>query len=159
MLALTHHCLVQFAAYRSKVIKVGQFFDAYALLGDDLVIANESVAHEYLKVMREIDVGINLSKSLVSVTGRVMEFAKRTIYNNTDVSAIPIKEIYAGIKATSAALEIVQKYSLTPAHYLRLFGAGYKVLGSINKPFKMQGAKWANLLVAYVSPNGPLKTS
>jgi hypothetical protein len=141
MLALTHHALVQYSALRAGVIKVGEFFDAYALLGDDLVIAEESVAREYLTIMQEIGVDINLNKSLISRSGRVMEFAKKTIFNGVDVSAIPVKEIFAGVKAVSASLELAVKYRLTPALYLRLFGAGYKVLGSISKPFKLMGKK------------------
>jgi len=51
----------------------------YALLGDDIVIADEAVAGSYHLVMTEyLGVDINLSKSLVSSSG-IMEFAKRLV--------------------------------------------------------------------------------
>jgi len=47
----------------------------YAVLGDDIVIADKSVATEYLKLMDWLGVDINLSKSIIS-RNRVAEFAK-----------------------------------------------------------------------------------
>nr|ABU84872.2 RNA-dependent RNA polymerase [Botrytis cinerea mitovirus 1 S] len=57
----------------------------YALLGDDICIANKAVADNYLLIMRDLGVEINLSKSLISSTG-VVEFAKRWRVGQTDVS-------------------------------------------------------------------------
>lgn len=73
MLALTHHVLVQVAARR-----VGHevWFRDYAVLGDDIVIANEHVAAAYLHLMTQLGVDISLAKSLISEGGCV-EFAKR----------------------------------------------------------------------------------
>lgn len=87
MLALTHHVLVQEAARR-----VGWFrlFKDYAILGDDIVIANELVAKAYLGLCSELGVTINLSKTLESDIG-VAEFAKRLMMGETDVSPIPPK--------------------------------------------------------------------
>jgi len=76
MLALTHHYIVQLAAMR-----VGHktWFDVYALLGDDIVIADEAVAKSYHYIMTEmLGVKINDFKTLVSSCG-VMEFAKRLV--------------------------------------------------------------------------------
>jgi hypothetical protein len=78
MLALTHHALVQFAAQKIGVTTEKEWFGAYAILGDDIVIAHDGVAREYLNLMSSLSVGINLSKSLLSPKGLVMEFAKRT---------------------------------------------------------------------------------
>jgi hypothetical protein len=51
----------------------------YALLGDDIVIADEAVAKSYHVIMTEyLGLEINLSKSLVSASG-IMEFAKRLV--------------------------------------------------------------------------------
>lgn len=83
MLALTHHVIVQIAALRAGVI--GQFTD-YAVLGDDIVIANDDVAREYLILMEMLGVSINLSKSLISKD--FMEFAKRWIGPKTEISPI-----------------------------------------------------------------------
>jgi len=88
MLALTHHVIVQIAALRC-----GQtlWFTNYAILGDDVVIANRAVAIHYLEIMRDyLGVEINLSKSLESMNG-VMEFAKRLLKGNDDLSPISPK--------------------------------------------------------------------
>jgi len=62
MLALTHHVIVQVAARRAGI---GQWFSNYAILGDDIVIADPRVAPHYLNIMRDtLGVDINLSKSL-----------------------------------------------------------------------------------------------
>jgi len=51
-------------------------FDKYALLGDDIVIADTSVANSYLYIMEQLGVDISKPKSLVSPVG-LFEFAKR----------------------------------------------------------------------------------
>jgi hypothetical protein len=82
MLAVSHHVVVQIAASRAGI--VGLFKD-YAVLGDDICIANKLVAEQYLLLMADLGVEINMSKSLVSSTG-VAEFAKRWVVGETDVS-------------------------------------------------------------------------
>lgn len=56
----------------------GTKFLDYAILGDDVVIADEKVAQESKKLMDDCEVTISKEKSLVSTTG-AMEFAKRFI--------------------------------------------------------------------------------
>jgi len=73
MLALTHHCLVQIAAYRVGHTK---WFPHYAVLGDDIVIADTAVGDSYLQLMTELGVEISLHKTIRSTTG-LLEFAKR----------------------------------------------------------------------------------
>jgi len=141
MLALTHHALVQLAAERAGVTAESEWFPDYAVLGDDIVIANRLVAEQYVKLMAEIGVGLNLSKSLTSVTGRIVEFAKRTLYKGHNISPVPVKELYASLKSVQTGVQFALKYKLKPAAYLSLFGAKYRVLGSMQKPFFKQGAK------------------
>nr|UJQ92514.1 MAG: putative RNA-dependent RNA polymerase [Mitoviridae sp.] len=71
MLALTHHVIVQVSAQRAGVSN----FTNYAVLGDDIVINDDNVASEYLKLMELLGVSINLGKSIVSKD--TVEFAKR----------------------------------------------------------------------------------
>lgn len=85
-MAITHHIMVLVAARRAG--RVG--FTDYALLGDDLVIADEAVAATYQVVARDLGVEINLSKSLISHTG-VSEFAKRLFDEGKDLSPLPPK--------------------------------------------------------------------
>jgi len=65
-------------------------FTNYALLGDDITIADKAVADAYLVLMKDLGVEINLSKSLESELGLV-EFAKRLILDGSDVSPVPPK--------------------------------------------------------------------
>jgi hypothetical protein len=78
MLALTHHCIVQWSWWRVVTQrKLGYtWFTLYAILGDDIVIADKAVAREYLNIMEELGVGIGLAKSLIS-SSKTIEFAKR----------------------------------------------------------------------------------
>jgi hypothetical protein len=73
MLALTHHCLVQVAAHN---VGHTRWFPHYAILGDDIVIADETVGNEYLRLMTDLGVEISLHKTIRSTTG-LLEFAKR----------------------------------------------------------------------------------
>lgn len=90
MLAVTHHFLVQLAARRAGVIRPGVWFTNYELLGDDINIFDQEVAMQYLKIMNDIGVPINLSKSVVAKTA-AFEFAKVTGFGRFNVSAISWK--------------------------------------------------------------------
>lgn len=89
MLALTHHLIVQLAARRAGVIKTG-WYENYELLGDDIIIFDDAVGSEYLKLMDEIGVPINTSKSVLA-NNPVTEFAKVTSYYGHNVSPISWK--------------------------------------------------------------------
>lgn len=71
MLALTHHVIVR-AAMLNALRKYSP--DCYAILGDDIVIANTAVATQYKIIMAQLGVDINPIKGFV---GKVIEFAKR----------------------------------------------------------------------------------
>jgi len=59
------------------------------VLGDDIVIFDKEVGDQYLSIMSQLNVEINLSKSIVSHRGTAFEFAKRTIFKGEDVSPLP----------------------------------------------------------------------
>jgi hypothetical protein len=75
ILAVSHHLLVQIAARRTGMT---EWFAHYALLGDDIIIADKAVAGAYLDLMTSLGVTINLSKSF-EMNGGTCEFAKRWI--------------------------------------------------------------------------------
>jgi len=104
MLALTHHVIVQIAAMRVGWHRV---FRAYAVLGDDIVIADEDVAKSYLRLCEVLGVEINLGKSLESKDG-VAEFAKRLISMSTDVSPLPPKLLIALLKGYDYLPEVLR---------------------------------------------------
>lgn len=82
MLALTHHVIVRVAARKVRI----RGFTDYAVLGDDIVIANDEVAKEYYNLMSSLGVSINLSKSVVSKD--FCEFAK--VWKGPNVQITPI---------------------------------------------------------------------
>jgi hypothetical protein len=94
MLAVCHHYIVHLAWRRYQEDIGSTLFPPkdYAILGDDLVIANGPLASYYLDIMKELGVEINLSKSLISKNG-TLEFAKRAYVRGVDVSPISLKEI------------------------------------------------------------------
>jgi len=70
-MALTHHFIVWLAAARAQKGPRG----CYALLGDDIVICDPSIALEYKLIMEELKVEISPSKTHRSKD--LYEFAKR----------------------------------------------------------------------------------
>lgn len=83
-------------------------FTDYAVLGDDIVIANGSVARSYLQVMAEIGVKISIAKSLVSRSGH-LEFAKRFLHSGENIGPLPYSEVIAACGSISAKVELVRK--------------------------------------------------
>jgi hypothetical protein len=96
MLAFTHHAIVQWAAARSIYKDKPEWFKDYAVLGDDIVIGDQKVAREYLKLMELLGVSISSHKSLVSVKKPVCEFAKRFFGFSEDLSGVPWPEALLG---------------------------------------------------------------
>lgn len=108
MLAISHHVIVQLAAQRAGWTT---WFPYYAVLGDDLVIADKAVADHYLSIMRQLGVPINMNKSLVSVTG-FLEFAKRWMSGSRgEMSAI----------GPGLLLAVLRNVYLFPVLVLQLF--------------------------------------
>lgn len=93
-LAVTHHWVVQLAAFR--VTNSYSWNTSYEILGDDLVIFDPLIADEYLKIMADLGCEINLFKSIVSKQRPVFEFAKRTCWGLNIVSGISINQVQAG---------------------------------------------------------------
>lgn len=93
-LAITHHWIVQMAAFRAT----GSYSwnTQYEVLGDDIVIFDRQIADQYLIIMAELGCEINLSKSIVSHNRPVFEFAKRTCWGPHIVSGISIAQVRAG---------------------------------------------------------------
>jgi len=96
MLALTHHFIVQVAAWRAGFPKYKLFRD-YAVLGDDLVIGHTLVKDQYLLILKELGVTCGLHKSLLSPRGIGLEFAKSTFIDGVNVSPISLKELQSAL--------------------------------------------------------------
>jgi len=93
MLAVTHHFILQTCAFH--VYGTRTWFDNYEILGDDLVIFDNRIYLEYVRLMDLLKVGVNPSKSLISENVSAIEFAKRTGINGIDVSGLSWKQFIA----------------------------------------------------------------
>jgi hypothetical protein len=131
MLALTHHFIVQYAAFR-----VGHkgWFSLYLVLGDDIVIFDRTVAASYLDVMKDLGVGINLVKSVVSTDS--FEFAKRFYTKGVNLSPVSFKELDLAGSSIEGLILLYSRFAKDPGRIspiVRLRGYGYRTLGSLTK--------------------------
>lgn len=149
MLALTHHIMVALAARRAGFL-VGSFRD-YAVLGDDIVIANGMVAREYLVVCAQVGVKVGIHKSLISRNG-CLEFAKRFLVRGQDASPISLLEVGSCTRSLTAMLELGRKYNLTLPNIVGILGYGFKVRGRLTKYITQLPPRIRHLSILYYSP-------
>lgn len=86
-MALVHHSIVQFAAYRVSLFP----FWKYRVLGDDVVIAGRQVSESYLEVCHALGIPISLPKSLESEKG-FFDFASQIMGPADNYSPISLRE-------------------------------------------------------------------
>jgi len=94
MLALTHHLILQYSAYKAYEDKLTSltWFSKYCILGDDIIIGDKLVAKHYFDFMTNVlKVKINISKSVISYNG-IGEFAKRIVSASEDYTPLSLKE-------------------------------------------------------------------
>jgi hypothetical protein len=94
--ALTHHLIVRYAAVKAGLTPR---FEGYVLLGDDIVIAHDAVAKEYLAIMAGL--GVEVSEVKTFVSSDMYEFAKRIIYLGTEVTGAPFGSMFDAISFVS----------------------------------------------------------
>lgn len=97
---MTHH-LVVYAAARLAGKPAG--WSNYALLGDDIVIADDTVAQTYKGLLRDLDVPISIEKSHASKD--TYEFAKRWFHKGLEVSPFPVIGLVETVKKYYLLLE------------------------------------------------------
>jgi len=140
---------LQFSAHKAGIRTINHWFSDYAILGDDIVIANDAVAKQYLKVLDRIGVKCGIHKSLVSPKGLALEFAKRFLYKGVDMSPVPIKEILASCETLGASLEAARKYSLSESSYMYLLGYRFKALSRLAWNIKRMPKRFAIAILSY----------
>jgi hypothetical protein len=156
MLAFLHHAIVQWSAFKAGVLTPNKpWYEGYAVLGDDVVIARDCVAKQYAGIMKALDVGIGDHKSLISTTGKALEFAKRTFLNGVNVSMVPFAEFVVGRLSLAGLLELVRKYSLTFGQMLSVLGYGYRAKASASKRLFSLPKRLRNYIVTFYGPGGP----
>jgi hypothetical protein len=135
-LALTHHWIVQYAAYQAHLERTQSsggysWCENYEILGDDLVIFDALIASKYLEIMAGIGCEINMNKSINSPNKPVFEFAKRTCIGNDIVSGISLNQVRAGWNVGSRvanALSFSQTGLLTSVSLLATVLSRYAVV-------------------------------
>lgn len=139
MFTLTHHCIVQFAAYLSGH---KGWYPFYAILGDDVVIAGDRVAVKYQRLCALLGMEIGLAKSMVSETGSC-EFAKVVYVSGKPCEAFPWKLWSVATASIAAAIAVAQRartvgLNLSAAQIALAFGGRQRHVART-------GAKWENI--------------
>jgi hypothetical protein len=101
MLALTHHFIIQVAAWTAGY-NPERLYRNYAVLGDDVVIGDKRVKTSYLKILAHLGVSCGLHKSILSPKGKGLEFAKSTFIDGVNVSPISLKELQSAMSDLAA---------------------------------------------------------
>lgn len=158
--SLTHHILVQYAAY--KAYGMLRWFEDYALLGDDIVLADSKVAQEYLTLLQVIGVEVGLAKSLISSNGS-FEFAKRTFIHGQDVSWISLLALGTA-KADQSVLETILLQGNLKTGWdnametlrvaAKLLGYGYRRLASLPAVLDTR-SRLQGLMILLTRPGSP----
>lgn len=157
LLAITHHAIVQYCACRAGIV---DWFDLYAVLGDDLVIAHPKVAREYVLFMEKIGVEINRYKSLRS-RNLSFEFAKRFFWKGEDITPLPLSGFTGGWLGLSAVPEIINQIigrglSVSLYSVFRYVGIGFRQASSIEQRALWSMSTRARALWLMLSvPGGP----
>lgn len=128
MLALTHHVIVRCSSLMCGI----ESFSDYAILGDDIVIRNNQVAQQYLKLMSDLGVSINPSKSVISKD--FAEFAK--VWVGPTVNYTPV--------GSGITLRFIRDYNYLGAYMAELsktqvvetYSAFLKILQEIKVPLE-----------------------
>lgn len=138
MLALLHHNLVWFSAWRAGIRKPLGFRD-YLILGDDIVIADPLVAIEYRKLTLELGIPVSITKSFAGAK-RFFQFANQNWWKGINISPTSLKADLS-VKSVPGRLEFARsllqrwgsdsrKTSLTSCLQLLVDGAQWKVISS-----------------------------
>lgn len=92
-------------------------FSKYAVLGDDVVIADDRVAGNYREMMAALDVEIAEAKSISSSS--LFEFAKRLHINGVDHSGFPVAAIVEDSKVATKLAVTLSIESTSRGYYNR----------------------------------------
>jgi hypothetical protein len=112
LMAVAHHFLVQYCAWLANGrVFPDKPFDRYVICGDDIVISHPPTARMYIKVVKELGMKINMSKSHLSggSTGvePVSEFAKITVWKGIPLFPIKPKMVLSAIRDWRSCLPLL----------------------------------------------------
>lgn len=158
MLALTHHFLWQWAAWRSGVNPTFRWFKEYAVLGDDSASRLRPVVDEYLKICHELGVKVNLAKSLLS-RGGCLEFAKRFMTPRGDCSPVSMGELLVSKVNFSVMSNWPRKRPIRLADLLYIMGYKHRTVSTITKPLASLPRRLRHMLIVLKSPWGAMPSA
>jgi len=147
LLALIHHLIVYMAWRRSGYS--GKLL--YLVLGDDIVIANPSIAEHYLIILDQLGAPVNLTKSIVSTNGS-FEFAKRFIVAGSDVSPISWAEMFVARWDINALMSLAEENSVKLSNILSYLDHGYKAISRLTAPLNEMSRSMALTLLWFSRP-------
>jgi hypothetical protein len=126
LFALSHHVLIWWIALQ---VYPERRFQDYAVLGDDVVIADRKVAEAYRNTITKLGVKISEQKSLISNRG-CAEFAKKFKVKGLtkDLSPLSVRSLLTSHHPYGAMRIPVPRVSTL----CRLVGMGFKSLSRIN---------------------------
>lgn len=148
----SHYAIILF--YGADKVYPSRVFRKYALLGDDIVIADPRVADVYQSVINALGVNLSLPQSLISDIGGC-EFAKRFRICDRDLSPVSVKMLRAARHAV-AWMPVCKSVGVSSLQVsLRLRGAGYRRYSSRPENFSPYYSRhwFSHVLVAF-SPSG-----
>lgn len=131
------------------VDKEGKYslYTGYQILGDDIVIFNDKVATQYLKIMSLLGVKISFAKSVVSKD--TIEFAKRFVSKGHDLSPLAFKELDVAMASLDALAHLLKKFrgELPVSLLARLRGAGYRTRSTLFSRLGRLSSHMRNLVI------------
>jgi hypothetical protein len=124
MLALTNHFLVYLAALQGG-IKIPSNKGVYGILGDDIVIANKTIAANYSYNMQDI-LGVEVNP-IKGFSGHLIEFAKMLItLTGINLSPIGAKAILQTIRSPAFIPTLIS--DMRKKEYFKFYNLELKVL-------------------------------
>lgn len=94
--AFTHHALIEYLAH----LEGFHAFRDYAVLGDDVVIWNETVASKYIEFLDNHEIKWSPEKTISSDADNIrVEFAKRLFLNGIEITPLNPRVILAASKS------------------------------------------------------------
>lgn len=116
LMAVTHHLLVHYSYWVSHNRRFDKtMFSKYAILGDDIVIADKHVADCYLKVCKDLGMKINLSKSHISSGDNTLtEFAKVLVWRGHVLNVIKPNQLKSAIMDWRNAIPLLVEIKSNP---------------------------------------------
>lgn len=140
MLALTNHFLVYLAAFQGGV-KILPSKGVYGILGDDIVIANKTIASHYKYNMQDV-LGVEVNP-IKGFSGNLIEFAK-VLYTLSGINLSPIgaKALLQTLRSPAFIPTLIS--DMKKKEYFKFYNLELKVLTNLLDHFNKKGMnQWA----------------